>query len=130
MASSKKKAYLKNWGLLNKKRRQDYMLFFNFGITREQYDDILRRQKGCCAICGRHSDEFTKRLAVDHDHHTKEIRGLLCSYCNRSILGRHRRDKGGNLLLAAYNYLMQEYTGLFVPVKKRKKRHGRSRLVR
>lgn len=35
-----------------------------------------------CAICLKPSD---KRLAVDHDHETDEIRGLLCSPCNFAL---------------------------------------------
>jgi hypothetical protein len=47
-------------------------------------------QEGLCAICGKpetaqgkHS--VVKSLAVDHDHETGEIRGLLCSRCNNGI---------------------------------------------
>lgn len=49
------------------------------------YDQMLIDQDGRCAICSRHHSEFSKKLAVDHDHATGKIRGLLCSNCNTGI---------------------------------------------
>ncbi len=63
--------------------------FKRYGITVEQYDAMLRQQNGLCAICGRAPKRF--RLAVDHDHETGEIRGLLCTRCNLG-LGWFRDD--------------------------------------
>jgi len=54
-----------------------------FGITPEEYDGLLAAQAGVCAICG--GDNGSKRLAVDHDHDTGVIRGLLCNQCNRGL---------------------------------------------
>lgn len=62
-------------------REQRYKRFFN--ITIEEYDRILAHQNGVCAICKQPSKNV--RLAVDHDHKTGLIRGLLCSWCNRAI---------------------------------------------
>jgi len=56
-----------------------------FGITPEDYELIYNNQEGCCAICKKHSSTFRIRLAVDHDHDTGEVRGLLCDRCNRGI---------------------------------------------
>lgn len=86
-----------------------------YGITLEQYNDMLKKQKECCAICSRHQSEFKTRLAVDHNHATGEIRGLLCSYCNHRIVGRHRN---GDLLRRIADYVDQG-TGWFVPKRKR-----------
>lgn len=47
---------------------------------------MLADQGGLCAIC--RQPERTARnqvLAVDHDHSTGEVRGLLCSHCNRAV---------------------------------------------
>lgn len=56
-----------------------------YGITSEDYDEILKRQGGRCAICrGR---PRSKRLAVDHDHASGAVRGLLCSRCNHDLMG-------------------------------------------
>lgn len=87
----------------------------NFGITPEQYNKMFSEQNGCCAICDRHQDLFNKRLAVDHNHHTGEIRGLLCNYCNHRVVGRHR---DGELLRKIADYIEQG-TGWFVPKKKK-----------
>ena len=106
-------------------------LLKKFGITEEQYDDLLRKQNGCCAVCGVPADVFKRRLAVDHDHHSGFIRGLLCFTCNKRIVGRHRKEIGADLLLAAYRYLIAEYPGWVVPPKlKKRKRRGKKRSTR
>ena len=56
-----------------------------YGITYKKYEQMLKDQNYCCAICKKHQDKFDKRLAVDHNHSTEEVRGLLCSNCNASI---------------------------------------------
>ena len=56
-----------------------------FGITPEQYDEMYAEQEGCCAICGVHQSEVTRRFAVDHDHQTGKVRALLCQPCNTGI---------------------------------------------
>lgn len=86
-----------------------------YGISLEQYAELLDRQRGCCAICDRHHSEFRTRLAVDHNHITGEIRGALCSYCNRYVVGRHRDP---TLLRKIADYVEQG-TGWFVPKKKK-----------
>lgn len=70
-----------------------------YGITARQYRDLYIAQHGCCYICrkakGKHPDDPKgrggRRLAVDHNHVTGAVRGLLCSgsesanTCNRLI---------------------------------------------
>lgn len=68
-----------------------------FGLTPEEYDEKLANQGGKCAICGR--EEFgvsgihrtPRRMAVDHNHSTGQVRGLLCHQCN-SALGLFQED--------------------------------------
>lgn len=61
-----------------------------YGITSEQYEALYEAQGGACYICQRATGK-TKRLAVDHDHKTGFVRGLLCGTCNK-ILGHFRDD--------------------------------------
>lgn len=49
-------------------------------------------QEQRCAICGRHESEFKNRLAVDHNHRTSKVRGLLCFFCNKFRVGRNSLD--------------------------------------
>lgn len=60
-----------------------------YGLSATEYDRRLAEQDGCCAICRRHAELLGKPLAVDHDHTTREIRGLLCDDCNLG-LGKFR----------------------------------------
>jgi hypothetical protein len=76
----------------------------------DHYQALFRAQGGKCAICGttqghRSSRGRVCRLAVDHDHATGKVRGLLCNNCNRG-LGRFK-DSVKNLE-AALRYLKRE----------------------
>lgn len=93
----------------NKIRTQwEYDMKHDFGITREEYMSMYSHQHGCCAICGGQEpivDSKTgkqRNLAIDHDHVTGKIRGLLCSRCNL-VLGKVRDDV--NLLATMIGYL-------------------------
>lgn len=97
-------------------------LLTKYGITEDQYDAVYRKQSGCCAVCKRPSGTFKHRLAIDHDHKSGEIRGLLCIHCNRYVIGRHRKELGASLLQNAYQYLISEYTGWIVPPKKKRRK--------
>lgn len=83
-----------------------------YGISWTQYQDLLSAQDHKCAVCEKPASAFKKGLAVDHDHHTGEIRGLLCGSCNRWVIGRHR---DGSLFFKAAKYLTKTHTKLFVP---------------
>lgn len=54
-----------------------------YGLTPDQYDALFTQQGGVCAICK--AEPKTKKLAVDHDHDTGEVRGLLCPRCNSTL---------------------------------------------
>ncbi len=74
-----------------------------YGITAEQYDEMLAAQGDVCAICGgTETTRNRKRLYVDHCHRTRLIRGLLCSRCNHGV-GAMRDDP--DLLKSAWVYL-------------------------
>lgn len=58
-----------------------------FNITPEDYDRMLEDQGGRCAICKRHWSTLNRRLGIDHNHETGQIRGLLCAGCNTRLGG-------------------------------------------
>ena len=74
-----------------------------YGLTPEDCERMLAEQDGVCPICKR-SGDTPKWWHVDHNHETGEVRGLLCSRCNRTIGAFEDR---ADLLLAAYNYLIK-----------------------
>ena len=73
-----------------------------YGIDSTEYDRIFKLQGGRCAIC--RNKPATIRFAVDHDHKTSEVRGILCKRCNHDLLG------GGHdsvaVLWSAIQYLL------------------------
>lgn len=93
-----KRAYDRQHRLKNPSRRYGNMLKQRYGITYEEYESILEKQGGVCAVCKRDNEQFDKvkddvrRLHVDHDHATGKVRGILCSKCNFA-LGCVRDDK-------------------------------------
>jgi Recombination endonuclease VII len=70
-----------------------------YGITPAEYDALLAKQNGACAICRRRPKG---RLCVDHCHVTGMVRGLLCKECN-GALGYLKDDQAS--LVAALAYL-------------------------
>ena len=77
-----------------------------YGVSPEQYSDMLVSQDGVCAICRRPESakyrEKIRALAVDHNHESKQVRGLLCSLCNRMI---GMAGENVQVLLNAVEYL-------------------------
>lgn len=65
--------------------------FKAFGLTTEQYNELVEFQQGACAIC-RKPCVSGQRLSVDHDHETDEVRGLLCKHCN-AAMGMLKEDE-------------------------------------
>jgi len=56
------------------------------GITVEQYDELMARQDGKCAICEREfGDDWSVKPRIDHCHEIGKVRGLLCNWCNRAL---------------------------------------------
>jgi hypothetical protein len=84
------------------------MLERTYGLTTAQYDDLLARQGGRCAICRQKPGK--KRLAVDHDHVTGAVRGLLCARDNHELLGAGF-DSTAKLVAAAYYLAHPPATG-------------------
>ena len=74
---------------------RNYQLVARYGITQDDYEQMLERQDHKCAMCGsldpcmggRHpvACERNRNFHVDHDHETGKVRGLLCSGCNQKL---------------------------------------------
>lgn len=54
-----------------------------YGLTIEQYDQLLVAQNNSCTVCDvSESGRMNRYFCVDHDHTTGYVRGLLCHRCN------------------------------------------------
>jgi hypothetical protein len=95
---ARRKSYLKHKEKYKVPMRE-YSLKRKFNLSPEEYNDLLEKQGGVCAIC---KQNCTRALAVDHNHTTGKVRGLLCNNCNRGI--GHLRDSI-DLLKSATSYL-------------------------
>lgn len=66
--------------------------FKYYGITKQEYETLLAKQKNRCAIC-RH--RFGKKIYIDHN--SSRVRGLLCNTCNLDLGGYERMLKRKNV---------------------------------
>lgn len=84
-----KNAYMKKWRKANPKNQRHLILKRSYGLTIEQFQQMLLDHKGVCGCCGKPETAIQGGkllpLAVDHCHTTHEIRGLLCAKCNRGL---------------------------------------------
>ena len=99
----RRKAYLRQWWKANAQNQRIYRrrnaqaiarrarawgLRVKFQLSEEHYVALLKKQGGCCAICrGPETEQKTryKKLCIDHDHSTGQVRGLLCQSCNKLL---------------------------------------------
>lgn len=72
-----------------------------YGITPQEYENLLIVQKYKCSIC-KTALMGGGQTHLDHDHKTKKIRGMLCTNCNRAL--GHFKDNV-NILKEAIEYL-------------------------
>ena len=84
----------KKWSSENPQRAYESTrgrnLKYYFGMSLQDYKDMLESQGGKCAICGVTENNTTGdrkdwNFAVDHNHDTRQVRGLLCNHCNRGL---------------------------------------------
>lgn len=89
---------LKASGVMQARKLEEHRRY-TYGVKAEDYEKMLSRQNGCCAVCG---DKSNKPLVIDHCHTSGAVRGLLCGNCNTGI-GMFRDDAA--LLQKAISYL-------------------------
>ena len=94
----------------NRETYRRHNLKKKFGITLEQYNEMLAAQGGVCAICGEPESQVFKKtgrlydMPVDHDHSTGNVRSLLCNNCNHGL--GHFKDSP-ELLRRAARYIQK-----------------------
>lgn len=113
------------WRLSDKERylfnRKNNLKKF-FGLSLSDYEELLSAQSGLCAICGgeetvkHHSTGVVPPLVVDHDRDTGQVRGLLCTKCNKGI-GLLLHDP--SRLRSAAVYLERSVKAAFKPTKRK-----------
>lgn len=75
--------------LERQRKRREKNLKYTYGLSEEDYLEMLGEQDNRCGICRK---SHSPRLFVDHCHTTGEVRGLLCQHCN-SLLGFSKDNK-------------------------------------
>ena len=86
-----------NWSGLE---REDNIMRKQYGISTEQFAELLEFQGGGCAICAKPIENIRRRMNIDHDHETNKVRGILCTGCNTGI--GHLGDNKEGLQRALY----------------------------
>ncbi len=74
-----------DWAKDNPEKRKRNYLKSTYNISLEDYKLMMENQQERCFCCGKHKDDLTKGLFVDHCHETGRVRGLLCATCNLAI---------------------------------------------
>jgi len=97
----------KKWNKEHPQRRKELARkswLKQYGLSLEEYNTLLENQNNQCCICGNVAKE-NKYLAVDHDHITGRVRGLLCETCN---VGLGSLKDSVEILYAAIEYLSKK----------------------
>ena len=89
-----------------KDKHREKHLKRKYGFSLALYAKVLSEQRNRCAICGCEESK-SKMFAVDHNHTSGKVRGLLCSNCNR-MLGYAKENI--ETLSKAIEYLTKSHT--------------------
>lgn len=99
-------AYRREYGRKNPDTEHAKRIKHKYGVSLDQYREMLLEQNGVCGICEKPEVHAQNGrivpLSVDHDHADDSIRGLLCRNCN-AMLGQSKDDE--NILFKAIEYL-------------------------
>ena len=71
-----------NWSGLE---REDNIIRKQYGISMQEFNELLAHQGGGCAICYKSIEFLRRRMNIDHCHETNVVRGILCSGCNTGL---------------------------------------------
>lgn len=90
---AKKKIAQEKYKQKSKDKARAALLQRNYNLLWAEYLELFEKQQGCCAICKvslklhqePHQQGHSGVAAVDHDHKTGKVRGLLCRPCNSGI---------------------------------------------
>ena len=66
-------------------QRSEAEMVRKYGMTMADFEALLAKQGGVCAICEGPPNGPGKRFHVDHCHNSNAVRGLLCGRCNTAI---------------------------------------------
>lgn len=96
------RSYRREWARQPKQRAQNKRNRIRrvFGLTPQQLNQMKVDQQGLCAICFQ-PEPLKRSLAIDHDHVTGKVRGLLCTRCN-TALGMIQEDVEILINMTAY----------------------------
>jgi len=98
--------YIKNYRTIHPFQNRNGHLRNKFGITHQDYLDMLEAQNGRCKVCGTDTPKGNGAFHVDHCHSSGKIRGLLCHHCN---VGLGNFKDNTSLLLKAILYLNEHH---------------------
>lgn len=94
----KRRGYYKEYNVRNRRHIKECKLKRKYGITLEEYEDMVKAQDSKCCLCRK----FEEGLHIDHCRESGKVRGLLCGSCNRGIgLLKHNP----NILRRAADYV-------------------------
>lgn len=86
--------------MTTKERKEDKRLRKLYGVSLSWRKRQERKQNNRCAICTRPPKRLA--LALDHNHATLKVRGLLCFTCNRKIIGMIERFRINPVMILKY----------------------------
>lgn len=75
-----------------------------YGLSVDEYEQMYKEADGKCQVCGISEQSLNKRLAVDHCHITKKVRGLLCQKCNTAL---GQLNDNLEIISSLYSYLKE-----------------------
>lgn len=96
-----RREYMQKW-------RKENLIKYEYGITNDQYSEMVTMQGNKCAICGSDNPK-APRWCIDHDHESDKVRGLLCHACNTALGGYEKMMRiAGHLHLDNYLHGIKE----------------------